>query len=93
MNCTILVSLMITEVKGDTMPDSAETKAKLHDIAEDVKTVLKILNGNGDPSKGLVVRVDRLEQSESRRNWLSRSAIGACIVGIITMIVRLFRGF
>jgi chaperonin cofactor prefoldin len=57
----------------------------------------EILSGNGDPQKGLLirvdrleqkdvedldVRVDRLEQSESRRIWMMRATIVACLGAI-----------
>jgi hypothetical protein len=64
---------------------------ELHAIAEDVRLILKLLNGNGDPSKGLIVRVDRLEQDHQRQRWLSKSAIGACITGIIAMVVHMLK--
>ena len=41
-----------------------------------------ILTGNGDPTKGLVLKVDRLEQDEKRRTWMTRSILVA-VIGLI----------
>lgn len=36
---------------------------KLDSLQDSLDTLTQIMTGNGDPSKGLIVRVDRLEQS------------------------------
>jgi hypothetical protein len=61
---------------------------RLDSMGNDVKLVRELLTGNGEPSKGLIVRVDRLEQSESRRNWLATTAIGAAITALAGVAVK-----
>ena len=46
-----------------------------------------LLTGNGDPQKGLVVRVDRLEQAEKRRKWWVGTAVGAAIVAVVNAVM------
>jgi hypothetical protein len=51
---------------------------KLDRISDQLEHIDLILTGNGDPSKGLVVRVDRLEQKEAVRSkqlWAVWTAI------------------
>jgi hypothetical protein len=51
---------------------------KLDRISDQLEHIDLILTGNGDPSKGLVVRVDRLEQKEvvrSKQLWAVWTAI------------------
>ncbi len=68
---------------SDTITELAELSQQLKYISEDVKTIKTIITGNGDPAKGFVVRLDRLEQqAQSRNKWLDRivSAIVAALV-------------
>jgi len=67
---------------------------KFTNIDTKLEKLNELIMGNGTPERGLLVRVDRLEQkniedldlrvdrleqSESRRTWLLRAAIVACI--------------
>lgn len=42
-----------------------------------------LLNGSSDPARGLVVRVDRLEQKSDRNTWWASTALGAAIVAFV----------
>ncbi len=46
--------------------------------------ILRHLEGNG--RDGLLVRVDRLEQTEQRRSWLVR-VIAAAVIGLIAKLM------
>jgi len=74
------------------MPDEDEevVKAQLDRIEDDVKVIKELLTGNGDPSKGLIIRVDRLEQAEQRRVWAVRTSVGAAIGSMLALIIKLF---
>jgi hypothetical protein len=41
------------------------------------------ITGGSEPSRGLNVRVDRLEQSEVRKNWWATTAMGGAIAAMI----------
>lgn len=73
---------MIREIHG-RLPAMEE---KLNDI------VLTINGPKGEPEKGVVVRMDRLEQSEKRRSVLSKTAVGAACAALAGMIVSWFKG-
>lgn len=75
-------------------------------IEKKLEKTNELLNGNGSPEKGLMIRVDRLEQrdvedldlrvdrleqSESRRTWLLRATIVACLGAIGATIVAIIR--
>ena len=55
-------------------------------LLEKVSKIEELLTGNGDPGKGLVVRVDRLEQSEARRSLLIGGTITASVGAIATSV-------
>jgi hypothetical protein len=56
---------------------------KIEQIEKDVYTTKVIVAGNGDPSKSLVVRFDRLEQTAERSTWFTRTAMGTSIAAIV----------
>ena len=50
-------------------------------------TIAKLLNGDiTSPEKGVIVRLDRLEQDGARREWWMKASVGASISALITMI-------
>lgn len=52
--------------------------AKLCAIGDDVKKCEKLLSGNGDPEKGLIVQVDRIKQTlatQKKFTWAFLTAI------------------
>jgi uncharacterized protein (UPF0335 family) len=70
--------------------DYKRLEVRLDDIADDVKVIKELLTGNGNPSRGFIVRVDRLEENEKRRSWWIKSAMGTSIAAIIGLLVKLF---
>lgn len=55
-------------------------------MREDIADIKELLTGNGDPSKGIIVRVDRLEQKGESTTWWTRAALGGVVGSIITAI-------
>lgn len=49
-------------------------------LEEKLDKVIDLLQGK----EGLIVEVDRLKQSEKRRVWWTRTAIGASITAVVT---------
>jgi hypothetical protein len=75
-------------------------------VDKKIERLNSMLTGNDDPSKGILVRmdrleqknvedlllrVDRLEQSESRRTWLLRATVVACLGAIGATIASYFK--
>lgn len=61
-----------------------------------------ILSGNGDPSKGLILRVALLEEAKNgfdeyieeekdTRKWITRSTVAACLTAVGSLAVTLFK--
>jgi len=69
------------------MEPNGVIEAQLTQIAEDVAEIKEIISGNGDPSKGMIVRLDRLEQADSRRSWLTRTAVATSLAALASVIV------
>ena len=53
--------------------------------------VLYLLEGNGTP--GIIVRVDRLDQTAEADKWIRRVFIGAVVVAIAGMAVQFVSNF
>jgi hypothetical protein len=53
---------------------------KLGELARGQGLILTLLTGNGTPERGIVVRVDRLEQADQARKWQIRT-LGALVLG------------
>lgn len=56
-----------------------ENAASLRPLHDKVDVINKILTGHDDPSRGIIVRLDRLEQTEANRRVWVTAAIGAAI--------------
>jgi hypothetical protein len=48
-------------------------------LEKKIDSVIALLTGNDRPELGVIVRLDRLEQNEKRRNWWVRATAGAWI--------------
>lgn len=58
-------------------------------IIEKLEKIEHVLTGNGDPSTGLIVRVDRLEQVQERRVEFGRTIMGVALTGLGTAVAAL----
>ncbi|MDB5322214.1 MAG: hypothetical protein JWN40_3845 [Phycisphaerales bacterium] len=73
-------------------PDKADIDrldAKLDQISEDLVAIKHLVVGNGDPSKGLVLRQDRLEQTVARWSKLIGIAVGAGLLSLVGAFFKL----
>ncbi len=61
----------------------SELAQQLKYISEDVKVIKEIVTGNGDPSKGFVVRLDRLEQQAQSNRGLRDKVLNAIIAALV----------
>lgn len=50
------------------MPENV-TKEEWDALREDVKKMLTLLTGNGEPERGIIIRLDRIEQWRKQINW------------------------
>lgn len=51
----------------------------IQQLCKDVTFIKEWITGNGDPSKGMIVRMDRLEQTEAKRSLYVGTAVVAAI--------------
>ncbi len=65
----------------------ANGETQLDKIERKLDTLCKILTGNSNPSVGLVVRFDRVEQTQKRVRWILRSITGAIVVAAVAGII------
>jgi len=56
------------------------------EVREDVTIVKKILTGNGDPTKGLIVRFDRVEQSFLANRKFGMAMLIAGGTGVLSLV-------
>jgi hypothetical protein len=70
----------------------ADHKEQLDRIEAKQDRLEKLLTGNGEPAKGLIVRVDRLEGFAERFRWAFRTVIGAAVFAAGEIFWRMFHG-
>lgn len=58
-------------------------------VMERLTRIEHLLTGNGNPEKGIIVRVDRLEQNESRRAKYVGAAVGSAIAAVAAALWKL----
>ena len=58
----------------------------LHAIRQNVLLLTHLITGNGEPSKGLLVRTDRLEQDARRKEAWTKAAIGSSVAAVFAFI-------
>ncbi len=63
------------------------TAKDIERLEEKIDRIVVLLSGNGDPSKGLIVRVDRLEQFKTSVDaWLARFVIPVLIAQTLSIL-------
>jgi hypothetical protein len=68
-----------------------EYAKKFELLSERIERNTSIISGGSEPTKGLVIRLDRLEQTEHRRLWWLRSTLVACVGAIATAVFAIFK--
>ncbi len=58
-----------------------DKRESLHAMARDIREIRRLLDGADDPSRGLIVRVDRVEQ-----NARSNSKLMWCVIGAVVIV-------
>lgn len=53
-------------------------------LCKDVSYIKHVLTGNGTPERGVIVRLDRIEQTEKSRSRWAGAAIVAAIGAVVT---------
>lgn len=61
-------------------------------LSDDVRVVTHLLTGNGTPEKGVIVRLDRIEQDNQRRENLAKTAIGGAIAASVAALGAWLKG-
>ena len=78
---------MTTHTKGDT----AVSSSQLDRIEGEITSIKSILTGNGSPERGLIVRLDRIEQTDQGRKWWLRTVGGAAAVSLVATIIEFLK--
>lgn len=61
-------------------------------LSDDVRGVTHLLTGNGTPEKGVIVRLDRIEQDNNRREAWAKTAVGGAIAASVAALSAWFKG-
>lgn len=64
---------------------------RLLHLSRKLDGINQLLTGNGTPERGLIIRVDRLEQNESRRTWMMRATLTACLAALAASITAILK--
>lgn len=84
---------MSTQRPEHDTPDQPSAREILHEIErlrKDICVIGEHITGNGEPSKGLIVKVDRLEQAHESRKWWTQTAAGAALASLVTSAWSIF---
>lgn len=65
--------------------------AELGPLREHIQRIDHHITGNGTPERGIIVRMDRLEQAYENGRWLSRSVIATAIGAVAASVVAIFK--
>ena len=69
----------------------AQLHTKVDALLASHQRIEHILTGNGDPSKGIVVRFALVEDAHRSAKWWYRTAIGAGLAALATSVAAYFR--
>lgn len=58
---------------------TAEDREMIRGAAAKMDTVYKLVTGESEPERGIVVRLDRLEQSHAQAGWWFKTAVGGVV--------------
>ena len=75
-----------TQVKSCFDSRPPECVKQFDRVEERLEKIIKLLIGNSNPSRGITVRLDRLEQSALGHKWALR-AIGTAVITVFAGIV------
>ena len=65
--------------------------SELAPLKEQVARLNHHITGNGTPERGVLIRMDRLEQDAEARKWFTRATLGTVIGAFIASMFALFR--
>lgn len=70
-------------------------RAELEPVRKQISDLSHLITGNGTPERGIIIRVDRLEQSHHVMSWVQKTIAGviisACVGGVLAGTVYLIR--
>lgn len=70
----------------------AVVENRLQGIEDQLSTLNKLLLGNGDPSSGIVVRLDRVEQEAGNKKYWLGNVVLIAMSSTIGILVERFLG-
>jgi len=86
-------------IKQDNVSANEDLTIKLEQTNRILQSLSEILSGAGNPEKGVIVRLDRLEQKEIERekkqastSKISLAALAAAISAVIGMLAKVLTG-
>lgn len=69
-----------------------QVRLNQQDFGEKLGVATKILTGNGEPEKGLVVRIDRVEQDHKTQSKWFWVLVPSAITGLVSAVWHYFKG-
>ena len=69
----------------------AELNSNMLQMQSNFETLSKLITGNGHPEKGIIIKLDRLEQESVRRERWTKAAVAAALTALATTAVHLIK--
>lgn len=67
-------------------------REELEPLRLEIKSTKELLTGNGTPEKGIIVRVDRIEQSGKSQKYWFRFIAALTITSLVSSVRAMFKG-
>lgn len=83
-------TLLRQEVKDAAALLRQDTEKSTNALQSEITSLVTILRGNGDPSKGIIVRLDRIEQWQQGIISLAGKALFPIYAYLVLQILALF---
>lgn len=71
-------------------PNNRDIMARIDQLDQRFERVESFITGDRDPEKGIIVRLDRIEQNHENRKWWTQTAVGAGLTSMIASAWAIF---
>ncbi len=71
-------------------PSNRDIMTRLEQLDQRFERIESFVTGDRDPEKGIILRLDRIEQHHETRKWWTQTAVGAALASIVASAWSLF---
>lgn len=72
-------------------PSNRDIMTRLEHLDQRFERIERFVTGDNDPEKGIILRLDRVEQHHENRKFWTQTAVGAALTSIIASAWSIFQ--